>query len=219
MRAVAEKKYFDSAFILTPQTAFNNGVPLEGSLCALTEVPQGVADTQRIGDKTTGTSIEINYITFPIIPGTPGVGAAYKPNLIWILRCIIFIWKDDTTPTTDDITDISTIISAGISVPITPLDHDRKVKRKILYDKIHTMVLDMQTGLFAGMCAVPVTTKRFAIPLHKIRGNLGTINYQGGSATGVNKIYMLLISNIPRSSTGVLAWNTEVYTRYNFIDM
>lgn len=222
LRSVAEKKYGDTAVNFGSNT-INAGAPAVTDTAltlGLTPVIAGTTDNNRIGDKVTGTSLEVNYSIYPEEPGSPGVPAMYDPQPFFQLRVLIFIWKDDTAPSAADITDQNVGIVAGVLQPMAPLDHDRKVKRKILYDKTHTLVAGVNSGVYPGVSnATPMITRRFSIPLTKLRNGLDTINYFGGTTTGVNNIYLLLNSNVPAATSVLRGWTTEVYFRYNFIDM
>jgi len=215
---MAEHKYEETIILATPETTGPNApISQNGAFLDLSAPALGTSDVSRIGDKVTGTSIEINYCTYPMTPGTPGLPAAYVPALIWVLRVIIFVWKDDTTPTLPDITDIPSSFVSGMTFPIAPLDHDRKVKRKLLYDKTHTCYSDFRAS-FTG-AVNPVVMRRFSIPLSQLRGGLNIVNYQGGLTVGVNNIWICFVSNIPATSTVLSGWKTEFYSRYNYIDM
>ena len=83
---------------------------------------QGSGQNNRIGDKVTGTSLEMKYELF--------LSGLATQNPLNTTRVILFIWKDDTTPTVADILEDPTYPS------LSPFNHDKKVKRKILYDKV-----------------------------------------------------------------------------------
>jgi len=215
----AEKKYYDIVFTALPGgTGPGSPLSIGGSVFLLTAVPQGLTDQQRIGDKVTGTSLEVNY---NISPAAIAVISGYYPAKLWVTRIIIFIWLDDTAPNPSDVTDISTFLSGGLTYPIAPLDHDRKVKRKVLYDKTHTQWCDFTnttTGNYTA-CMLPSITRRFSIPLTKLRGKLDTINFQAATTTAVNHIYMLAYSNATVAAAPLSGWSFDVGMRYNYIDM
>jgi len=152
--------------------------------------------------------LEVNYT---INRERDGLFLGYTAAVNFILRVIIFIWKDDTAPTTTTIVDPY----PGIDSPIMPLDHDRKVKRKILYDQTHSFYTDQTNSL----CQNSILTRRFCIPLTRLKMGMDTINYIGGSTTGVNNIYLLLISNQSTAAAPVSSWPVTVITRYNFVDV
>lgn len=212
LRSVAEKKYWDFGSGYRPGVIAETPVTDAGVFHEITAVPQGQEVIARIGDKTTGSSIEINYTIQSF------KGGLINPISTLFIRFTIFIWKDDTMPTVPDINENAYAATLGVFAPIAPLNHDRKVKRKILYDKVHTLhtywnVTD-EYSVF-----VPAITKRFSIPLTKLKYGLGTINFYAGSEAGVNKIYLLMQSNVGAADAATRAWQVAVYTRYNFIDM
>lgn len=198
---IAEHKYFETGVTLTP-----GGVPLNaaGVITQLTAVPQGPGQNNRVGDKSTGTSLQVSFNAY-----ASGLNTAAAFN---IFRYILFIWKDDTAPTIADILEDPTYPN------ITPLNHDKKVKRKILYDNVftqYTVYSTVATQSFADSMR-PFIQKSIFIPLSKLR-RYCNIYFQAGTTVGVNNIYELVIS----TNTGAAntTWNFESYTRYNFIDM
>lgn len=188
----------------------------DGVCLPLSLVAQGSNAQQRNGDKVTGTSLEISYTSHP---DSPGVILGYLPQRVFITRVIIFVWKDDTVPTPSDILD--TPIFTTLPAPIGPLDHDRKVKRKLLYDKTHSQFADFSTIAGSGFLAgsdTPIITRRFSIDLTKLRGT-GVIHYQGSSLVAVNTIYVLLITNVSAVAAPLSGWNFEMSARYNYVDV
>lgn len=211
MRSVAERKYWDNA------VGFNvvlGGPPITttGGLFLITGVPQDNTVLGRIGDKMTGTSIEVNFSMY-----APNPAGTYDPLEQWWFRMTIFIWKDDSAPVEADITEQAYAITQNVLTPIAPLNHDRKIKRKILYDKVFSGIRAF-FGVDAYTVWTPIVTKRFAIPLTKL-GKLSTVNFLSGSNNAINHIYVLLTSNCPPAVAPTSAWVIELYTRYNFIDM
>jgi len=205
LRRFAEKKYSDS--VVNSQYNVTPYINDSGQIFILTEPIQGNTDFTRIGNKVTGTSLEVNYT----IKAEPPDGLTYVPKLVYIHRVIIFIWKDDTTPTPGDILDLP----ITLNVPYYPLNHDKKVKRKILYDETHTGYCDVQ--FFSGVWQ-PAITRRFSIPLTKLKNGLDTINFTA-STTGINQIYVLMINNVPVGSEATSQWSIVSYYRYNFVDV
>ena len=100
IRAVAERKYHDDqrTYGLEGATVVNKN----GIIQIMTAVPQGILDTTRIGDKVTGTSLEFRIVSC----------ALSNIAFFWQLRCIIFLWKDDTTPNVGNIIDTYDIPSS-----------------------------------------------------------------------------------------------------------
>lgn len=207
--SIAEHKYFD-----TQQSYTNfaiNPVLSAGKIDSLTEITQGQSDITRIGDKSTGLSLQMRLQVASVTIATS------KHN--YLFRVIIFIWKDDTTPLTADILDNNA--GFGLS-PLSFYNHDKTIKRKILYDKTYDFFTYVNTTPNILSVHRPNYTMIEYIPLTKLNGgsggqkDLNVINFAGGTTTGVNKIYMLTISNADAAPEG---WDTNISVRYNFIDM
>ena len=202
LSSIAEHKYFENGVTLGPTA----GAQLNstGSLLLITDVAQGAGQTNRIGDKATGTSLEMKYeLIFPGLATTNPINTA---------RIIVFIWKDDTVPAVVDILEDPTYPS------LSPFNHDKKVKRKILYDKTIN-----QYGLYSAVATQsfadsqrPNVTYSVYIPLGKLK-RYCNIYYQSGTTVGVNNIYCLAIAD--NNGAANTTWSFQSYTRYNFIDM
>jgi hypothetical protein len=205
VRSLAEHKYWDTQLTFGPTHSFQ--VNENGIVVQVTGVSPGSSDTTRIGDKVTGTSFQI---TLNI---TPSGLITMQPSISH--RLIVFIWKDDTNPTAADILQTSTPFPVSTTMPFRPLNHDKKIKRKILIDQTINNFCDLGQVAFAGS-ANPNWTKKWVIPLAKY-GNLAKINYNVGTTDGVNNIWYLIIA----SGAGLANsfWEQTLYTRYNYIDM
>lgn len=194
-QSMAEHKYHDKADLLTPNYS--------GIITDISAIAQGQTDTTRVGDKVILLSLQFKgVVTVP----NPDIGTEIQQ----IIRVIYFIYKDDTTPVVGTIME-----STGDPNAInSPFIHDRQVKRKVLYDKCFTV---KSLGTIAGgytALSKPIAVSAY-IPLTKLKNKLNTIHYEGGGTTGVNKIWMLVISD-SALSTGACSW--RVYNRLNYID-
>lgn len=192
IRSAAEKKFFDVQYISTgPQTT--------PYVASITDVPQGTTDLTRIGDKLHIHSIEIRM--------QMKVGMIAAPNVAGtnqlMGRVILFQWKDDDTPTVGNILEVAD--------PMSPFDHDRKVKRKVLMDR--TFTLSGQVGTAnTNYCYRDIIVSKKYLNLRRLPGEGVNVSFQGASTTGVNKIYILFIADY---STVFF----EYYTRLNFTDI
>lgn len=215
MRSTAEKKYHDT-IIKKDGTdgsaqAYVTSESLPISVC---DISQGYSDVERVGDKLTITSLEIRHVCFPNLD--------IKQWEPYTYRITVFIWRDDTVPGLNDIYQNANFTGTTISLTtIWPYTHDAKVKRKILYDKSFTAIAEL-TGVgnianSEGGCQ----QLNVVIPMTKIKERLNTVNYQIGTTTGVNKVYVALTSNV--SSTIVpgvaLPFRHFMSVRVNFVDM
>lgn len=179
----------------------------------LTLVSQGQQQTDRIGTKCTGTSLEISYFAYHRTTVT-------TTNLSIWNRLIIFIWKDDTTPTE------TMIFDPIIAVPFTnlynaancPLNSDLKIKRKLLYSDFWGGTGQYDVGVGAYQTSTPGLDhcRKISIPLTKL-GKLGTINFAPGSTTAVNHIWYAWVSS--DRGAGFAGRALAMVSRYNFIDL
>jgi len=203
----AEKKYIDTYLLIQPGTTT---ITTDGKCYPISLVLQGTDDHSRVGNKVTGTSIEINYTVY-----YPDLKVSLIPANLFIIRVIVFIWKDEISPIPTDI--IDTI--PGVDIPLFPLNHDKKVKRKVLYDQIHTLYAEYNQGNPTGSSIqTAAVTRRLSVPLTKLRGGLDTINYVS-PVLGINELWLLLQSNIPSSIAEEKSWAYTGVYRYNYVDV
>lgn len=221
VRSMAEKKVWDVRF-----SVFSDSDPpvnWAGYILSLTAVPQGYTDTQRIGDKCTGSSLRLCIYSEP--PGQNSTASPpIQPDGFNNLRVVPFVWRDDTDPEIGDIFDGTDGTSVS-QAPLYHLNHDKKVKRKILDDTMiratTTWGLDTNGNTVTqGSWNVPLLYAK-TINLTKLRRGDNIINFQGGTTNGVNKIYVALIA--PHNNTTgpdvIRCWNYYFICRYTFYDM
>lgn len=209
IKSVAEHKYRDTS-ILQQQPL---GPTVDGLVTSLVDIPSGLLDVNRIGDKVTGLSLQLTCSIF-----SPHI--ATLSDSIFIFRILVFIWKDDTPPVRDD---ILTIGAAGLPALLPNLwflNHDKKVKRKLLLDK--TFVAADQSVLNVAITYStaywrPHIAYKVYIPLSKYKRD-AIINYDGNTTNGTNKIYCLTLANLSAGNQSQ-SWNVVVASRYNYIDM
>lgn len=235
VRSIAERKYFDS--LIKAEAMDTIRITLSGTMFVTTAVPTGLNDFERIGDKTTGTSMQMRFLVVNpgyLPAGTDPVTAVRAPIRNYILRVIVFIWKDDSTPNPAGILQTLGTIPGDVAYVLAPLNHDLKVKRKILMDKVYNLFCD-RTGSIATEPPAPTETTvssgsyrpnayiNESFDLTKLRGGLNTVNFQGGTVVGVNHIYILMVSNTEQTGTTATdtnsCWNVYGAVRYNYIDM
>lgn len=208
--ALAEHKFFDTVSEYpTAVVPTTTGVTTDGKMFCITDVMNGSTDVTRIGDKCTGTSLQIRFnIDPPLVDDQ-------AQTIMW--RVVVFIWKDDTDPIIGDI--LLTTASRPITPPLAFLNHDKKIKRKILYDKTFSSVSswDNTENTITGSENGNIYRDVF-IPLKGQKNRLNIINYQAGGTTGVNKIWVLLVNNVTPADIAK-TWQITIGTRYNFIDM
>lgn len=198
---MAEHKFYDveKAFISTG----GNGITSAGQIYPLTDLLQGNTDITRIGDKATGLSLQLRWTIEP-----PNL-ANQERNLLF--RMIIFIWKDDTTPVLADILNVSAVVQQAQYF----LNHDRRVKRKVLLDKEY-MFNAFSDGTNIWSMFNPSKAAVEYINLSKLKRGLNIVNFEGGTTTAINHIYMLLITD---AATSINSYDCKLATRFNFVDM
>lgn len=205
VRQMAEKKYWDV------EHSYNNTslewVETDGVVLSLTNIPIAATatDTSRVGDKVTLSSLEVRH-SFQSTTVTTGFAR-------YICRVIIFSWRDDVLPTTADIINLGVLPEFNV---IQPLNHDLKVKRKIWFDKTYTAYSDLGASHDS---MDPVQVDKVVLNFTNAKRGLGVIHYQGGATDGVNKLYMILVSNINAAGNQNQAWDHRISTRANFIDI
>lgn len=190
---MAEKKFFDTGNNLTAAA-----METLGPVC-LTEVTQGTTDFQRVGDKLTMNSLELRFAYF-----MTGLASGI------ILRVILFQWFDDTMPAITDVIETA----APTYQLYSGFTHDLKLKRKILMDKLISPITNVVAG---PQNTVKIYKKYFN--LRRLRNRV--INFQGGTVTGINHIYMAIVCRDPSSSL-IASPSTLSFifqSRLNFIDM
>lgn len=205
----AEKKIYDYDGAFTPTS---NPVDWIGVLKSISDIEQGVTDKQRIGDKATLVRLTCRWrITLPF----PEID--FVPVKNYTLRVIIFQWKDDTVPLAEDILNATTTIDTNMPV-LFNYNHDKKAKFKILRDTT-------QDSCWCGEetpLSVFGTSQSYAweYSFDKWKQNDKVINYIGTETDGINKIYILLISNGEVVTEGNNScWNVYFNSRIKFIDM
>lgn len=219
IRQMAEKKHRD-----TFANWFNNNsnrVAHTGTIISLSDIPQDATDTGRVGDKVTMTSLEIKY-SFWSAAANPAATPPELPKSNYILRVIIFIWKDDTTPTLGMILNDDAGATSLEQTVLAPLNHDLKVKRKIIMDETYNANVAISDLGQILSSFKPTQQYRRVFDLTKMRGGLNTINFTPTANEGINKIWMLMVSNAdyetvtdPINTT----WNIFWRSRVNYVDM
>lgn len=204
VRRSAEHKYNDEIIIYSSASAT---FPFDtvGALTSLTATTQAVGDAaSRIGDSVSGTSLEYRIMVYA--PDVPAQSSGF------FFRTTIFIYRDNDglhVPTINDIYQINTAVVNLIS----PFDHDRKIARKILYDKT-VMLFDHDNTRMSENNYVCTEV----INLASLKRDLKDIRYVGSAPTGTNNIYLLVTTNINNAAQAA-AWVMNIYTRYNYVDI
>lgn len=161
----------------------------------LTEVNAGATSSTRIGDR-----IRFKSLHFQLMINRGVTGSAAVPTFV---RVIIFQWHpDDATPPTP--TSIITAIAEMQCVinPYVVNNTGRGAAFSVFHDKVHK--LDAYGP--HGIC------QDFLLTGHKFLQR--EIHYNTGVVTGMNNIYMMLLSNQATSSTTGPTFTGRVRLRY-----
>lgn len=159
------------------------------SMIHLTGVPQGDTSITRDGEEIYIRSVQARY----------QMTNGDENNEF---RIIVFQWFDDGLPTLDDILQGG----AGTSYPyLAPYSEDSLDKRRILYDRVHTMDNNYSGGVKSGYGKFMITK----IPRRKMEFD--------GSATStpMNGIYVVAVSDSAAAPHVTL----RLFTKLRFLDM
>jgi len=184
-----EKKYWD---VLVQ--AADSCCDKVAQLFSLTDVPSGTNVNQRVGDKIVMRNLTIKgRIFFDWSDPIHRTGYANECRV----RLVVFIWKDDTDPVAADIQDLAAGGDAADACSFM-LDHDRKVKRKLLWDHTYDICNDMDS-YSATYRPAPGSDSAFVvnkyIDLSKIPLPVRTVNFAATATAGVNKIWILMTAD------------------------
>lgn len=210
IRSIAEHKYHD--FIRQFDNITNPYVTNTSIVEDLCNIPQGNSDVERIGDKVTLTSLELRLVSYPPINVLTQEAFEYRVTL--------FIWKDDTFPSAGDVYQVPGAGGEIQNLPSTwAWNHDKKVKRKIIYDKTFSMVTGTNATNIISATPNAFNHYKTVIPFNGKKRN--TIHYQSGLSTAVNKIYCIVTTSAPSGSVPatVIPHNIYYNVRINYIDM
>lgn len=207
----AETKYHEGYILFYTDGISDTSIYRDGQIVDLCRISQGSDENQRIGNQITLTSFQCKY-TVNRWDFTTGDQVVVKP--VFMLRCIVFTWKDDSAPTVGQVLsglDTGTVDELFIWT-LAPLNHERKVKRKILYDK--TLVDYVSPNGDYTLHGNQFVDMYF--PIKKFR----KVYYGPTGLDGVNKLYMLLISNVDiGGGTKQEPWPVYMYFRVNYKDL
>jgi len=152
-----------------------------GSIVDLTAIPQSVSDTDCTGDSLWLRNISLRAFT----------ALNVVANLAGSVRIVLFQWFDDTTPT------VSVILNAGAINPmVAPYNHDTNQKFSILYDAT--------VGVSSGNLYDSYTNCL-------VKPTKGRVDYSNGTTTGVNKVYMLFVTD----TATTLSFTYTAQVQYN----
>lgn len=151
--------------------------------------------SNRIGNRITMTSLQIRMVISPFDVTDGDISTILSP--VFILRMIIFTWRDDSEPHLNDIIDgqddggnLYDFFNVN-----QPLNFDKRVKRKIWYDETTYHYNRQDPGTAMSTVQEPVCYKNIYIPIRKFK-QVYYSNEDVPEQIGVNKIYCWLFSNV-----------------------
>lgn len=151
------------------QNAANANIDYTGVIYNLSSIPQGDTDVSRDGDGLKLTSLQIRWL----------MEVGTSPNTF---RIIVFQWLPATTPTVSDV--LSSTYASSVLQPLSPFKHDMNANFRILHDS-NTRVVDTYRPSITGKIYITTRNKKLKQDVH----------FNAGTTTGVNKLYMIVVSN------------------------
>lgn len=205
---MSEHKYF-----LTGLSKADSIVADQTPFC-LTLIPQNVSETSRIGDVVTGTSMEVRFNSF--------LPVDYAAVRFYHSRFIGFVWKEQSgtgsEPGIADILDPNWTGATSTLKPLQPFNHNKKVSRKILWDKQWCAYADGDSSVtnWTGVGGSGVAkVGKFVINLTKLKNGLNKVYFNPATTVARNHIYAMFITNCAALSTSP---NFATQVKYTFVD-
>jgi len=146
-------------------------VDYSGAIVDVTAISQGDADTNRNGDEIVPKLLSIR-------------GTFVNADSSNAFRLIVFRYKNDTSLTGNPSMTNILNLTASVTAPLQPYYHDARRTFSILHDSMY------------------VTDTNNAIRKFNVRIPLGrkAVNFIAGNTTGINKIYVGIISDSAAST-------------------
>lgn len=173
LRGNIEPKYITAS--TTAQT-----VDWLGGLNSFTDIVQGSAQTQRVGDELRLKSIDLRY----------QIACA---DTTQCMRIIVFQWFQNTVPTVNNI-----LYSNGTAqAPFGALNFEQRRNYRILYDRMHSLdiITEIQNGVHVRIWKIPKRNIVFTTT---------------GTTVGNNKCYIYFISDSSVAPHPTLTWQIRV---------
>lgn len=190
-----------------------------GTIATLTPITAGSGVLQRVGNKVVMKNLQIRgRIYYDWLDDAKR--GAYATHCR--VRILIFIWKDDTVPTSGD------IINAPGGILLQDacsffLDVDRKPKRKLLYDGIYDIRNDSQYTSVGNLNPIPGPESEKSINLYmdltRLPLSLRTITYAGsGTTSGINNLFVVVVADAEGSAASYTGPTVRLNSRITFTD-
>jgi len=171
-----ELKYF--AFNAIALSPISNAMNLAS---APFQIPQGVSDSNRIGDQLTWTGVKIRFE----ITNSLGALADQFNNM----RLVILQWKPNSIPVNTDV--FLTGPTGAVDIYST-YNHDRRTEFIILHDETFRTVGNINTANSVGTCCTTTGVLERNISVRYAQKNA---HFAGGGLTAANMLYIALVSD------------------------
>lgn len=169
------------------RSSASSSIDSSGNLWDISDIPQGLTDSNRVGDQVRVTDVELRYSATVAASGVPVQ-----------LRVILLQWNDlyDATtglPTYDDI--LTSTYNATINACNSAYNHDNRGTFRVLSDRTHSLSA-------SNVTQAKIT---FRNVLRKIKFHSGSTYY------GTGKILLFMTSNdITLSDRPVVSFVTHL---------
>jgi len=177
-----EIKYY--VFGFTATSVLNTGF-----VVPITQVTQGIAHNQRLGDRIRPVSLSLRFEL--VASANTLLAAADQWNSV---RIIVFRWYDDSTPAFPVTNDI---LIAGTSTfrTLAPYNRSESPRYKILSDKVYKLE---NTPVWNGAATLyeigPGSTRNVEMMFNgKIINHL--MEFENSAITGSNQVFLLAVSD------------------------
>lgn len=179
------------------QTSLDTGtISTTGTLQLLTTIPQGSAQSQRIGDQIKYKSLTARLRIQAVSSGGGSVG-----------RFMLILWKENSTPTTSQI-----LQSVGSDdVVISPKDWDNRKKFNVLFDSgpVFVQMADDASGAGTEWTnnSIVYHSPLIVIPLT----NVPQVVYDAASSTNSNNRLYFMYATANSNDISTKAWFRVTY--------
>lgn len=178
VRKEAETKYNDNLFSASVDTT--------GTLIDVFDPAQGVADTDRVGDKVTLRGMRMSF----------KMAAADTSNYV---RIVLFQWYPNSNLSVPTIGTVLFDVSTGDRAMTSPYVHDYQNQFHVIYDKVFTLAINSDTI---------IRTRTFKPNFKYVKK---TVEFTAGTVNASNKLYVFAISDSGAISHPTVFMYTRVF--------
>lgn len=195
------RKRQETKFFVLPTATYSQSTT--AAVTGISAIPEGDTDNERNGDKLQWVkSIRLKYTI-----RTPSYQAMTQPA--YNVRVIVFQWKEESTPAPGD------ILLTGPSTVVDWLSFyswDKKSLYTILYDRTHVLsgngFFDTTADINTPSTTTSAITRSAVINIKKAKKDA---QFLSGTVTGINKFWVLTISDSTVSPHPNITMDTQVF--------